>query len=154
MTFKKIRTAGTSALAFGMAVALVSVSLSAARSFGGMFEGQLQAARQIDQQAQPRSTATSETWRRDPTAFVRLVMGEDLSLRPSAAGTPSVAVPDAVRQQIIGAPVTWTVNRRASPFPTGPRTLPTAAIRQDNQMTSTWVTAELAALGAIVAARR
>ena len=84
---------------------------------------------------QQSETALSKNWRTDPTAFVRLVMGDDLSLRPSATGTTSAPVPDAVQQQIIGARVTWTVARRASPFPTGPRTLLTSAIRQDAQLT-------------------
>ena len=78
---------------------------------------------------------SSTNWPSDPTAFVHLLMGDDLSLRPSAAGQTSVPVADSVRQRVIGARVAWTVARRANPFPSGPRTLPTAAIRQGNQIT-------------------
>jgi hypothetical protein len=83
--------------------------------------------------AQDRATASSEDWKRDPTAFVRLLIGDDLSLHPSAAGKPSVSVSDVVRQQIINARVTWTVIRRASPFASGPRTLAVAPIKHDNK---------------------
>lgn len=85
--------------------------------------------------SQDRSTASSDDWKRDPTAFVRLLIGDDLSPRSSAAGTPSVSVPDALRQQIIGTRVMWTVTKRASPFPSGPRTLSTAAITHGNRVT-------------------
>lgn len=83
------------------------------------------------QQADPAATVK---WRSDPTEFVRLVMSGNLGLRPSASGVPSVPVSETVRQQIIGASVTWTVIRRASPFPNGPRTLLIAPIEQDKQV--------------------
>ena len=83
--------------------------------------------------AQQRSSTSSDNWTKDPIAFVHLLLGDDLSVRPSATGTPSVSVPDLVRQQILDTRVTWTVFRRASPFASGPRTLAIAPIKHDDK---------------------
>jgi hypothetical protein len=59
-------------------------------------------------------------------------MGDDIGLKPSAAGT-SVTLPETVLKQIIGTRVTWTVDHITNPLPDGPRTVVAAAILKDKQ---------------------
>ena len=83
--------------------------------------------------AQVDTSAPSEGWQKEPVEFVRLLVGEDLSLRPSPRGVPEVAVPDAVRQKVIGTRVNWTVFRRKNPLGSGPSTLAAVGITHGNQ---------------------
>lgn len=89
--------------------------------------------------AQSPPAAASENWPRDASAFVRLLMGEDLGLRPSPGGIASFEVPDSVRQKVIGAQVIWTIFRRPNPLGSGPTTLPAIGITQGDQTTGVLV---------------
>lgn len=72
-------------------------------------------------------------WQINPTSFAKLLMGENFVKKPTKENI-IISTPDSIRKQIIGAQVTWKVFRRASPFPTGPRTLPATGIFQDGNL--------------------
>ena len=85
--------------------------------------------------AQGGSTVGPAAWQKDPVEFARLLMGDDLSLRPSAEAMTSLPVPDSVRQAVIGSGVSWRLFRRNNPLGSGPTTLASVGIAQGDQTT-------------------